>query len=68
MIEKVKDGVKVAIKDRPETEEVIPMARLKASVGKAALAYTDSRLGPRDVIGAKAAGLGNRLRAALKAK
>ncbi|MHC5056495.1 MAG: hypothetical protein ACYTKD_17500 [Planctomycetota bacterium] len=68
LVEKVRDGVKVSIKDRPETEEVIPMAALKESVGKAALAYTDSCLGPREVIGCKAAGLGNRIRAALKAK
>ena len=67
LVEKVKDGVKVTIKGQPETEEVIPMARLKESVGKAAFAYTDSWLGPRDTIGAKGAGLGNRIRAALKA-
>ena len=68
LVEKVKDGVKVAIKGRPETEQVISKKSLDESVGKAALAYTDSWIGPRDTIGAKFAGLSNRLRAALKAK
>jgi hypothetical protein len=39
--EKVKDGVKVAIKDRPEAEEVIPTKALDEPIGKAAFAYAD---------------------------
>ena len=63
-----KGGVKVMIKDKPKTEEVITDAALKESIGKAAFAYTDKFIGPREAIGAKGAGLSNRLRAALKAK
>ena len=55
LVEKVKDGVKVAIKGRPETEEVIPRKAVEESVGKAAFAYTDKWIGPRDTIGAKGA-------------
>jgi hypothetical protein len=66
LVEKVKDGIKVAIQGRPETEEVIPMAVLEESVGKAALAYSEKFLGPVSTQGAKHAGLGNRLRAFLK--
>ena len=68
IVEKVKTGVRVMIKDQPKTEKIIPFAELKKSVGKAAFAYTDKFIGPRETIGAKGAGLGNRLRAALKAK
>ncbi len=53
---------------QPKTEEVITDAALKESIGKAAFAYTDKFIGPREAIGAKGAGLSNRLRAALKAK
>jgi hypothetical protein len=66
LVEKVKDGVKVTIKDRPETEEIISKKSLDESIGKAAFAYTDKWIGPRDTIGAKGAGLSNRLRAALR--
>ena len=65
IVEKVKTGVRVMIKDQPKTEKIIPFAELKKSVGKAAFAYTDKFIGPRETIGAKGAGLGNRLRAAL---
>ena len=68
LVERVKGGVKVMIKDKPKTEEVITDAALKESIGKAAFAYTDKFIGPREAIGAKGAGLSNRLRAALKAK
>ena len=68
LVERVKGGVKVMIKDKPKPEEVITDAALKESIGKAAFAYTDKFIGPRETVGAKGAGLGNRLRAALKAK
>jgi hypothetical protein len=68
LVEKVKDGVKVAIKDRPETEEVIPTKALDDSIGKAAVVYVEKFIGDRATVGNKAGGLGNRLRAALKAK
>jgi hypothetical protein len=66
LLEKVKEGIKVTIKGRPETEQVIPTATLKESVGKAALAYCETHLGSVNTQGAKHAGLGNRLRALMK--
>ena len=68
LVERVDKGIKVAIKDRPETETVIPDAVLKKSVGKAALAYCERHLGPVETQGAKHAGLGNRLRNVLRGK
>ncbi len=68
LVERVKGGVKVMIKDKPKTEQVITDAALKESIGKAAFAYTDKFIGPRETIGAKGAGLGNRIRAALAKK
>lgn len=66
LVEKVDKGIKVAIKGRPETEEVIPTAKLKESVTRAAYDYTDRHIGPREEIGNKGGGLSNRLRAILK--
>ena len=68
LVEKVDEGVKVTIKDRPETEELIPLDMLKASVNKAAYGFTDRWLGPREEIGNKGGGLSNRLRKALGQK
>jgi len=68
LVEKVKDGVKVAIKGKAKSEEVIPAAKLKESIGRAAFGYCERKLGPESQYGKKWAGLSNRLRAALKAK
>jgi hypothetical protein len=65
-VEKMGNGLKVVIRDRPETEEVIPLAKVRASIGKAAYAYTDKHLGPREEVGNKGGSLANRLRSALK--
>ena len=65
LVERVKGGIKVAVKGRPETEETIPDAALKESVGKAADAYVTKFIGDRSVAGNKAAGLGQRFRIAL---
>src|SRR5688572_21942107 len=46
-VEKVAKGVRVAVKGKPGTEEVIPLTALKESVNKAAYAYTDKYVGPR---------------------
>ena len=67
LVEKVKDGVKVAIKGQPKTEEVIPAKALSESVSKAAYAYTEKHIGPKEKIGNKGGGLGNRIRAVLQA-
>ena len=68
LVEKVKNGIRVMIKGRPKTDEVIPFKVLKESVNKAAYAYTDKHLGPREEIGNKGGGLSNRLRAVLAEK
>ncbi len=65
-IVKVAKGLKVTVKGRPETEEVIPMEKLKVSIGKSAYDYTDKHLGPREEIGNKGGSLQNRLRAVLR--
>ena len=63
LVEKVDKGVKVVIKGRSETEEVIPNDVLKKGVTRAAYAYTDKHIGPKEEIGNKGGGLSNRLRA-----
>jgi hypothetical protein len=68
LVEKVKDGIKVAIKGKAKSEEVIPAAKLKDSIGRAAFEYCERKLGPESQYGKKWAGLSNRLRAAFKAK
>jgi hypothetical protein len=56
------------VKGKPSTEEVIPLAMLKASIGKAAYAYTDKYVGPRERVGNKGGTLWNRLRAVMAGK
>jgi hypothetical protein len=68
VVEKMKDGVKVALKGKPETEQVISFAALKESVGKAAVAYVEKFIGDRATVGNKQGSLGNRIRAVLKTK
>ena len=67
LVEKVAGGLKVTVKGRPDTEEVIPTAKLKVSIGKCAYQYVEKHVGPRDTVGNKGGSLSNRLRAALKA-
>ena len=50
---------------QPETEEVTPFAAIKESVNKAAYAYTEKHLGPKEEIGNKGGSLSNRLRGVL---
>lgn len=66
VVEKADKGLRVMVIGRPETEEIIPKAKLKVSIGKCAEHYCERWLGERQVIGNKAGGLGNRLRAVLK--
>ncbi len=63
LLEKTEEGVRVMIKGRPETEQVIPIAELEESLTRAAYSYTERYLGPREKIGNKGGGLSNRLRA-----
>ena len=67
-VEKVKNGVKVMLKGQPETEQIIPFAELKKSIGKAAVAYVEKFIGDRATVGNKQGSLGNRLRAVLTKK
>ena len=67
LVEKVEKGVRVTVKGKPDTAEVIPMAALKESINKAAYAYTNKHLGPKEEIGNKGGSLSNRLRAVLNA-
>jgi hypothetical protein len=68
LIEKVKGGVKVAIKGRPESEELLTDKALKESLNRAAYGYTDKHIGPKEKIGNKGGGLAVRLRAILAKK
>jgi len=65
VVEKADKGVRVMVKGKPKTEEVIPLAALKESINKAAYAYTNKHLGPKEEIGNKGGSLSNRLRAVL---
>ncbi len=65
LVEKVKEGIKVAIKGKAKSEEVIPAAKLKESIGRAAFDYCERKLGPESQYGKKWAGLSNRFRKAL---
>jgi len=65
IVEKADKGIRVMVKGKPESEEIIPLAALKASIGKAAYAFTDKHLGPRESVGNKGGTLGNRLRAVM---
>jgi len=68
IVEKADKGIRVMVKGQPESEEVLPLATLKASVNKAAYAYTDKHVGPRERVGNKGGTLGNRFRAVMAGK
>jgi len=68
IVEKVDKGIRVMVKGKPESEEIIPLAALKASIGKAAYAYTAKHVGPRERVGNKGGTLGNKLRAVMAGK
>jgi hypothetical protein len=68
IVEKVDKGIRVMVKGKPESEEIIPLAVLKASIGKAAQAFTEKHIGPRARVGNKQGTLGNRLRAVMAGK
>jgi hypothetical protein len=67
LVEKTDKGVRVMVKGQPKTEEVIPLAALKESINKAAYAFTDKHVGPKEEVGNKGGSLSNRLRAVLNA-
>jgi len=65
LVEKADGGLRVTVEGRAETKEVIPTKVLKDSVTKAAYAYTDKHIGPKERVGNKGGSLSNRLRAVL---
>ena len=65
LVEKVDEGIKVTIKDRLETAEVLDSKALKKSIMKVAADYCEKHIGPKSEIGFKHAGLYNRIRKAL---
>lgn len=65
LVEKVDDGVRVMIKGKPDSEEVIPFQALKESINREAYRYAEEKLGPKEEIGNKGGSLSNRLRAVL---
>jgi hypothetical protein len=67
LVEKTDKGVRVMVKGKPKTEEVIPLSVLKESINKAAYAFTDKHVGPKEEVGNKGGSLSNRLRAVLSA-
>ena len=68
VVEKADKGIRVMVKGSPESEEIIPLATLRESIGKAAYAFTEKHIGPRAHVGNKAGTLGNRLRAVMAGK
>lgn len=66
LVEKVDDGVRVMVRGRPETSEVIPFEALKESPNRVAYDYVTRHVGPKEKIGNKGGSLGNRLRAILR--
>jgi multidrug efflux pump subunit AcrA (membrane-fusion protein) len=68
IVEKADKGIRVMVRGKPESEEIIPLAALKASIGKVAYAYTDKHVGPRERVGNKGGTLGNKLRAVMTGK
>jgi len=67
LVVKTDKGIRVTVKGKPKTEEIIPLTTLKQSINKAAYAYTEKHIGPREKIGNKGGSLSNRLRAAMAA-
>jgi hypothetical protein len=67
-VEKASGGIKVTVKGRPETAELIPAAKLRVSIGKSAQQYCERWIGERSRVGNKAGSLSNRLRAVMKEK
>jgi hypothetical protein len=65
LIERVKGGLKVVIKDRPKTEETIPDKQLAESIWRVAREYCTRHFGEQTTDG-RARGLGLRLRSALE--
>lgn len=68
IVEKTDKGIRVAVKGKPGSEELIPLAALKASIGKAAQGFIEKHVGPRERVGNKAGTLANRLRAVMVGK
>ena len=62
------EGIRVVVRGRPETDELIGMERLKRSPNQAAYDYTDRHFGPKEKVGNKGGTLGNKLRGLMAGK
>jgi hypothetical protein len=65
LVDNADGGVKITIAGRPETEETIETKVLNKSIMKAASGYCEKHLGSKETVGAKYAGLYNRIRKVL---
>jgi predicted type IV restriction endonuclease len=65
-VKQTSDGVRIAVKGRPDTAEVVPLARLRESIAAVAYGYTEKHIGPRARVGNKGGTLSNRLRDLLR--
>ena len=65
LVEKTEKGVRVMVRGRPDTEELIPLAAFKESANHVAHVYAEKWCGPKAKVGNKAGSLSNRLRAVL---
>jgi hypothetical protein len=68
LVEKTDKGVRVVVKGKPKTEEVIPLAVLKESVNREAYRHSEAHIGPSEKVGNKGDSLSNRRRGVLQAK
>ena len=66
LVEKVDNGVRVMVRGRPETEEIISFQALKESVNRQAYQFAEKHVGPREKVGNKGGSLSNRLRAVFR--
>jgi type IV secretory pathway VirJ component len=58
IVEKADNGVRVLVRGKPKTEDIVPLAILKATIRKAAQAHTGKRVGPRERVGNKGGSAG----------
>jgi hypothetical protein len=68
IVERVDKGIRVMVKGKPESEEIITWRKLVVSINKAAYGYTERHVGPHERVGNKGGTLANRLRAVMAEK
>jgi len=68
LVTRVAQGVEVEVVGRSDSRQVIPASELDRSIMKAASTYCEKYIGPASEIGAKHAGLYNRIRRVMARK